>query len=362
VVVSYDKDKLEFSKKNNTVINDFTIEGEFKEDKIVDVYFGTPKNEGLSIQLDEKLLANNSNDILAYQNVHDEQVYKSAKNNDVIFVSTKNQFNNNKTILFQKEDLENSENKSGIEIVSDLLKNENLNLETAQFMLNQKEVKLADLNQINNQDEIVIILSNENSTTEASNNQKVIEIFQNKDLLNQSKSYEDVNEAIKMLKEAKMASKIERRTFKMLMKAEKSSTISYENNEYTSSEKISINEERMESNDEENATLNQPKVTYENGRKVTTNQIQNKSGIIIKSMTTNSELSAYKNYLKDENIIFEYKNLTRNKFGMITGIEIEISSGNKKATSTWLTAENKKGIPDIFVGRINGELSVQEIE
>jgi len=366
VVVSYDKDKLlEFSTKNNAVINDFTIEGLFENGKIKEFFFGTPKDEGLTIQMKKKFLENDSDDILAYQNDHNKQVYNASKYNDVVFVLTNNESNDNKTIILQKEDLKNSETKSGIEIVTDLLKNENLNLETAHLKLNQKDVKLADLNQINNKDEIVIILSNENALNEDANNQKKtsIEIFQDKELLNQLKAYEDVNEALNMLKEAKMeSSKNEKRTFKVVMKAEKKSNVSYKNNEYESSKKISIEEEKIENNDSDNVSLSQPKVTYENGRKVTINQISIKSGYIVKSTTTNSELASYKKYLKDENIIFEYKNLTRNKFGLITGLEIEIASGNKKTSAIWETAANEKGIPNIFVGRINGELSVVEIE
>lgn len=364
VVVSYDKDKLEFSTKNNSVINAFTIEGQFKNGKTVEVFFGTPKEEEYTLQLNKNLLKSDSDDILAYQNTHNEQVYRNIKNNDAIFVFTNNQSNDHKTIILQKEDLDNSEKKSGIEIVTNLLKNENLNLENASFKLNEKEVKWDDLNQINNKDEIVIILSNDHTQNESSSHPKKasIEIFQDKDLLNQSKTYEDINEALNMLKEAKKESNDEKRTFKIVMKAENKSSVSYKNNEFQSSKKVSIEEEKIDSTNSEIVAKKDSKVSFENGKKVLTNTVLSKSGIIIKSTSSNSELLAYKNYLKDEKILFEYKTLARNKFGMITGIEIEISSGNKKTTATWITAENEKGIPNIFVGRINGELSIVENE
>ncbi len=76
---------------------------------------------------------------------------------------------------------------------------------------------------------------------------------------------------------------------------------------------------------------------------------------MIKKSTTDAELKGLKSNLKEQNIVFKYSKLKRNKNGEITSIKIALSDEKgKKSSATW--KDNEKGIPRIMVGKIGDRL------
>jgi hypothetical protein len=234
------------------------------------------------------------------------------------------------------------------------------------IFLNEKPVTVDDLNIIKNQDGLTMIISDAEEGMKKYGKQGengVIEIFKNDAKMENTSSHQNVQSALKMMQEARKNMNIsDQRTTQIQMSAEKSDEKSQDQKGTISNDRIKIVEDDLKAMNANKTRIIDSKTETVDGRSVITNNIMNKSGFLIKATTTVNELDAYKKMFEREDLQFEYKNLERNKFGMITGIQIILKSNQKEVTKEWKTIDFQKGIPNIFVGRINGDLSVNNIE
>jgi hypothetical protein len=83
------------------------------------------------------------------------------------------------------------------------------------------------------------------------------------------------------------------------------------------------------------------------------------TGFLIHRKSQKHDLKFYTKTLKDMGIKLTYSDLKRNEQGEITSIKVELvdSKTSAKSSSSFSTT-NGKGIPDVYVGRKNGELAV----
>jgi hypothetical protein len=285
----------------------------------------------------------------------------------VIYQTKDDQNNaNNNIVIVQKRDDNAVETKTGIEIITSLTKNANIDVQKALLFLNGKPIVKDDLSIIKNQDGLTIIVTDPKEGVDKFGPQGkngAIEIFQNGNEMNQTSNHQNVQTAMKMMQEARKDMNIEEgRTSQIRMTVEHNNFENKKNGDSVANDKISIEESKAPNSNDGNAKPNSSSVEVIHGKNVVTNNVLTKSGMLIKSTTSDNELESYKKIMESDRLTFEYKNIQRNKFGMITGIEITLKSGYKVVSAQWLTPQNEKGIPTIFVGKINGELSVKSME
>lgn len=79
-------------------------------------------------------------------------------------------------------------------------------------------------------------------------------------------------------------------------------------------------------------------------------------GFIIHKKSTDEDFEFYKSILKKNNLKLKINSIQRNASGEITHIEISLKEGKNVALATWQTRPD--GIPEIFVGKRNGKLTV----
>ena len=83
------------------------------------------------------------------------------------------------------------------------------------------------------------------------------------------------------------------------------------------------------------------------------------TGFLIHKKSQKHDLKFYTKTLKDMGIKLTYSDLKRNEQGEITSIKVELVDSKTGATSSGSYSNtNGKGIPDVYVGRKNGELAV----
>ncbi|MFY8186944.1 MAG: hypothetical protein ACOVLC_03180 [Flavobacterium sp.] len=367
VVVVNGQNKIEWNTADNVVIQPFTIDAVKSGEKIVDVAFNKPiePSYGHSMFVN-KINETAANEIIAQQGNNDEQVYKSIQN-EVIYQIKDDQNNaNNNIVIVQKRDDNAVETKTGIEIISSLTKNANIDVQKTLLFLNGKPISKDDLSIIKNQDGLTLIVTDPQDGVEKFGPQGkngAIEIFQDGIEMNQTSNHQNVQAAMKMMQEARKDMNIEQgRTSQIRMSAEHNNFENKKNGNSVANDKISIVESKAPTSNDEEVKPNSSTVEVIHGKNVVTNNVLTKSGMLIKSTTSDNELESYKKIMESDRLTFEYKNIQRNKFGMITGIEITLKSGYKVVSAQWLTPQNEKGIPTIFVGKINGELSVKSME
>ncbi len=78
---------------------------------------------------------------------------------------------------------------------------------------------------------------------------------------------------------------------------------------------------------------------------------------VINSYTTDIQLNVYKEDLAEAGITVEYSDLVRNSKGKITGIIVKLNDKKGRTSATWSSDRNKDGIPDIYIGKIKGQLT-----
>lgn len=81
---------------------------------------------------------------------------------------------------------------------------------------------------------------------------------------------------------------------------------------------------------------------------------------VINSATTDIQLNGYKEDLEKDGITVNYSDIKRNKTGKITAIKISLADkeGNSKASGSWEIKKSDQAIPDIYIGKIKGKLTV----
>ena len=89
-------------------------------------------------------------------------------------------------------------------------------------------------------------------------------------------------------------------------------------------------------------------------------QQQDNSLYMVHSESHNRDLGAAKAGLKKIGIDMQYSEITRNEEGALTGVKIELTDmrNGAKASAAWEESRNPDGIPNIFIGRKKGELTV----
>lgn len=78
---------------------------------------------------------------------------------------------------------------------------------------------------------------------------------------------------------------------------------------------------------------------------------------VISSYTTDIQLNVYKEDLAEAGITVEYSDIVRNSKGKITGIKVKLNDKKGRTSATWSSDRNKDGIPDIYIGKIKGQLT-----
>ncbi|PZR24266.1 MAG: hypothetical protein DI539_00915 [Flavobacterium psychrophilum] len=83
---------------------------------------------------------------------------------------------------------------------------------------------------------------------------------------------------------------------------------------------------------------------------------------IINKTTTDIQLNSYKEDLEKAGITVVYSDVTRNSTGIITNIKISLKEGDVKSTAKLSSEGKKNGIPDIYIGRIKGQLTASSVQ
>ncbi|MHA3788349.1 M56 family metallopeptidase [Flavobacterium hauense] len=81
---------------------------------------------------------------------------------------------------------------------------------------------------------------------------------------------------------------------------------------------------------------------------------------VINSTTTDIQLNNYKEDLEKGGISVSYSDIKRNSTGKIIAIKISLSDNNakSKASGSWDVKKSDQAIPDIYIGKIKGKLTV----
>lgn len=85
---------------------------------------------------------------------------------------------------------------------------------------------------------------------------------------------------------------------------------------------------------------------------------------IINKNSTNVQLNTFKEDLEKVGLKIEYSGIVRNSRGVITAINIKLEDkGNSaKSSASWDTDRNGNGIPNIYIGKIKGKLTISSAQ
>jgi beta-lactamase regulating signal transducer with metallopeptidase domain len=117
----------------------------------------------------------------------------------------------------------------------------------------------------------------------------------------------------------------------------------------------SITDRVKEMNASPNRTVTQIYLRDEEGNLIANDGIT--KYFVISSYTTDIQLNVYKEDLAEAGITVEYSDLVRNSKGKITGIKVKLNDKKGRTSATWSSDRNKDGIPDIYIGKIKGQLT-----
>lgn len=333
--------KKEWNIQTNQVIEAFSIQAILKNGEVSGIDFGTPDEETV-----RQYEAGNTT--------------ASVKNSKKVVNSERLNDSSVQTIIVQKNDETAEENKTGAEIIKDLVKSSSVDFERALLFLNGNRVDQDGLSVIKNQDGLTLILSDSKEASKkfgSAGKNGAIEIFQENDI-DLAENQKNVQAALRMMQEAKKDLNIEEtRTQQLQVQTENNYGQVMQTNGELMKERMSIMQQSTKEKVASKLEDENEKIEVVNGKTVKTRTLESKSGIIIKNMTTNRELESYKNALAMDHIVLKFSEVERNGYGIITGIRVSLKSNSEEISVTWETKDYEKGIPDIFVGRINGKLN-----
>uniref|UniRef100_UPI004049F373 hypothetical protein n=1 Tax=Flavobacterium sp. TaxID=239 RepID=UPI004049F373 len=340
-LVYFKGSKMEWDMQNNRVIEAFSIQAILKKGEVDGIAFGTPDEETV-----RQYEAGNVIEVVKAEKIH---VNSKGLNEKSI-----------QTIILQKNDETAEENKTGAEIIKDLVKNSSVDFDKALLFLNGSRINQEALSVIKNQEGLTIILSDAKEALTkfgSEGNHGVIEIFQENEI-DLAENQKNVQAAMRMMQEAKKDLNTEEtRTQQLQVQTETSYGQITQTNGKLMKDRMSIVQESTKERVASQLEDENEKIEMVNGKEVKTRTISSKNGIVIKNMTSNNELEAYKSVLAADKIVLNFADVERNKFGIITGIRISLKSNNEEFIEVWETKDYEKGIPDIFAGRINGKLN-----
>lgn len=98
--------------------------------------------------------------------------------------------------------------------------------------------------------------------------------------------------------------------------------------------------------------------------KIIENNTTDTTFYIINKNTTNVQLNTFKEDLEKSGLKIDYSDITRNSRGVITAINIKLEdkSNSAKASAFWETDRNSNGIPNIYIGKVKGRLTVSSAQ
>jgi hypothetical protein len=347
--VLYNGNKMEWEIQDNKVIEDFSIDAKMSNAKVEGMSFGKPRLKvGYSMLFESKDVKFVETD---YAVIINDVKTDKPRSHAYGF--------NYESIIIQKNIGEFRDASAGAQLITALVNNSSIDINQALLFLNGNPITKANLDILTNEEALIIVVTEQTTATKKlgeMGKNGMIEVFQESEsntFLANNKAIQEILKTIKTTREELNIKPVKVTQFRMEVAENKEASSS--NYDEASKNSLKVFTEKNDASQKE-SLLEKTEIIA--GKEVTTRTIVSKSGILIKVFTTDNELAAYKTVLEKQKLEVIFSDVERNKFGILTGISITLKSDNEVVSEIWKTSLNENGIPDIFIGKINGKLSV----